>query len=110
MFAASEFRLSKRRKDGTTLRDHLLAAYRQSGIMPQELADAPTCPQSASHVWMWFLELSATRQTSGFSVSPISYGEVEAWASLTGTITEPWEVTAIRAIDLEFVKVMGATE
>jgi hypothetical protein len=59
---------------------------------------------------MWFLELSATRQTSGFSVSPISYGEVEAWASLTGTITEPWEVTAIRAIDLEFVKVMGATE
>jgi hypothetical protein len=56
------------------------------------------------------LELSSARQNSGFSVSPISYGEIEAWSRLTGTITEPWEVTAIRAIDLEFVKVMGATE
>ena len=107
-YAASEFKLSRKRKDGTTLRDHLLVGYRSSGIMPEELAEAPELPELARHSGVWFLELNAARSSNGFGTSPISYGEIMSWKLLVGVELAPWEVKAIREIDRKYIDVMGA--
>ncbi|WP_448508786.1 phage tail assembly chaperone [Immundisolibacter sp.] len=108
VYAESEFKLSKKRKDGTTLRDHLLMAYRSSGVLPEELAEAPELPEVARHIWGWFLELNSARSGNGFGISPISYSEIVAWSKLTETVIEPWEVKALRVIDNKYVEVMSA--
>lgn len=71
---------------------------RRSGITPAELL-GEQMPYVLRHVWEWFLELSATRQT-GMGFSPISYTEIRNWADLTGRAPLPYEVRLIRRIDI----------
>lgn len=56
-------------------------------------------PAAAEHLWQWFVELDAARSSNGFGGNPIGFGEVEAWARLTGRSPRPWEVTALRRMD-----------
>lgn len=84
--------------DGTTERDVLESVERQTGHRPAAL-DGPELPADGSHVWAWFLELSAGRGSNGFGPSPISYLDLLAWSLLTGTITRPAEIEAIIAVD-----------
>ena len=56
-------------------------------------------PADGAHVWAWFLELSAGRGSNGFGPNPISYLDLLAWSTLTGTITRPAEIEAIMAVD-----------
>ena len=50
-------------------------------------------------MWAWFLEFSAGRGGNGFGPNPISYLDLLAWSTLTGTITRPSEIEAIMALD-----------
>ncbi len=86
-------------KDGVSLRKHLEQVERQTKKRPAELVD-PDVPGAASHVWAWFWELDGTR-SAGMGLSPIGFGEIAAWAGLTGEIIRPWEVRALRAMDAE---------
>lgn len=45
---------------------------------------------------MWFVEL--------YSGEPITYQEIKAWSQLTRTRIDPWEVSAIKRIELEKLK------
>lgn len=51
---------------------------------------------------MW-RELNRARSAGGMSMNPLSYGEIEAYCSLTGEQLEPWEARAIRAVDDAFI-------
>ena len=51
------------------------------------------------HLWDWFLELSGGRQ----GLSPLTYAEIQAWASLTGRSPEPWEVWVLKRMDSLFL-------
>jgi hypothetical protein len=76
----------------------LESVERQTGRRPAAL-DGPEPPADGTHVWAWFLELSAGRGSNGFGPNPISYLDVLAWTLLTGTITRPAEIEAIMALD-----------
>ena len=73
------------------------------GRLPDELANAPPMPAEMAHVWRWFCELHASRTHGQFGAFPIGYGEIAAWAALTGVSPKPYEVTALRAIDDAFL-------
>lgn len=79
-------------------------AYQATGRMPDELLNAPCVPENAAHVWWWFLELSKTRR-NGFGISAIGYLDIDAWARLTKTKLEPWELRAICLLDAKFIEV-----
>lgn len=64
-------------------------------------------PGLCAHLWRWFQELAATRQ-SGFGANPISFSEIDAWARLTRTRPAAWEVRALRALDNELLLLSNA--
>ena len=101
-FAGHEFRLSRRMKDGSTERDHLLAAQRMLGRALLEL-ESPPLPDWMLYLWGWFVELHQGRQ-AGFGASPLAWADMWAWASLTGRRMTPWEVHCIRAVDRVWVE------
>tara|TARA_R110000868_G_scaffold22246_2_gene91350 strand:- start:2813 stop:3007 length:195 start_codon:yes stop_codon:yes gene_type:complete len=58
-----------------------------------------------SHVWSAFISLSSSRG-SGFSgPAPITFEQIKAWKELTETSIEPWEIEAIKRIDLLYLRV-----
>ena len=71
---------------------------RRTGKIPPGL-QGPELPPDAEHIWQWFLDLNSARGSNGFGVNPISYQDIAAWSSLTGTIVRPSEVAALKALD-----------
>ncbi|MGE4043588.1 MAG: hypothetical protein AB7F35_01950 [Acetobacteraceae bacterium] len=88
--------------DGTTRRAHLESVERQTGRRPAEL-DGPELPADGAHLWEWFLELCAGRGSNGFGPNPISWLDLLAWTTLTGTITRPAEIEAIMTLDRSWI-------
>jgi hypothetical protein len=105
VFAKNEFELSKRQDDGCTLRDHLRAAER-SLRRPIERLHLE-CPQIARYLWDWFLEISNGRTGSGSGPNPIAYSEIESWSRLFGVSLRPFELTAIKHLDMTYLSVMS---
>jgi hypothetical protein len=97
-FAEHQFALARRAADGTTQRVHLESVERQTGRRPVDL-DGPELPGDGSHIWYWFMDLSAGRGSNGFGPNPISWLDLLAWATLTGQIARPAEIEAIMALD-----------
>lgn len=87
-------RLGAKDKNGVSIRDHLT----QAGRPP----DDPAPPEGAEHVLRWFWALDSAR-SCGFAPNPISFSEIEAWAKLTGADPLPWEVRAIKAMDMAYL-------
>lgn len=98
LFAESEFELSQRLDDGSTIRHHLECEFRQTGIMPEQLRQ-PEFPVHLEQVWSYFSELNRARCGNGFGANPLSYVEIAAWNSLTDAQVTPLEVQIIRALD-----------
>jgi len=77
----------------------LLAAWRQTGVMPQELADAPSQPEQLAYLWGFFLDLSRQRTNNGFGVLPLQYADIYAWTRLNEQPLDRWELDAILRLD-----------
>jgi len=90
-------------EDGSTKRDHLKRVADMTNKSPKELQDLPELPESAAHVWGWFLELNGTRQAAMNGALPISYLEMLSWQALTLEKLARWEVIAIKALDRAFM-------
>lgn len=83
--------------------DHLLAAERQTGQTPKMLLDRPRCPEGCEPLWQAFKELHATRGNNGFGPNRITFGEIDAYQRVTGTVMKPWEIEAIRRADRAYI-------
>ena len=92
------FRLGRRRRDGTTERDHLEAHARATGEDPPEL-QVPPVPPGAEALWQAFNELSGARVPGGMGIGPITLSEIAAWQDVFRVRLTPWEVETILAID-----------
>lgn len=62
--------------------------------------DEPVVPRAGFHILEWFWTLDAGRGSNGFGANPISYPDILAWAALSDAEPEPWEVAAIKAMDI----------
>lgn len=87
------------------MRSHLEAVYRQTGKIPARLAEIPPMPEQLAYVWAWFCELERARTGNGFGLNPLSYTEIKAWADLSGSNVEPWEVAVLKRFDAVRIRV-----
>lgn len=85
-------------QDGRTLREHLEAVEKATGIIPKELKELPDLPEVFRFCWHDFLQLNSTRQ-SGMGMNPISYVEIKSYYDLIGIDPEPWYVSIIKHFD-----------
>ena len=86
--------------DGETLRTHLESLFKQTGIMPEQLAEAPGLPALCWHVWSAFVELHCERRAG----ERIRLADVIDWTRTVGMPLEPWEVFAIKKLDSIWLK------
>ncbi|MDI6742662.1 MAG: hypothetical protein QMD11_07970 [Smithella sp.] len=101
-FAEHEFNLNVRQKDGASLREHLEVVHMQIGKMPEQLKPVDI-PDFVNYLWQWFLELSRGRGYAEYGPMPLSYSEIKAWAQLTKTELQSWELNVIKKIDLIYL-------
>lgn len=104
LFAEAQFNLNQRQGDGCTLREHLQSAWKMTGVMPRQLAEAPPLPDLAAHVWVYFAELSRFRGSNGFGPNPITPTGIKHWCWLAGTKLDPWEIRAIALLDEAYLR------
>jgi hypothetical protein len=97
-YARREFALDAPAGDGHTIRQHLLREAEQTGVVPADLQGL-IAPEGAEHVWLWFCQLEAVRTSNGYGPNPIAYGEIAAWAALTGNRPTRFEAACLRALD-----------
>ena len=101
-FAEREFELIKIQDDGLPLRDHLMNLWRQTKEQPELLATQPPLPSGAEHVWGWFCEAHACRNSPNSRITGQALQAIE-W--MLGVEMELWERTAIRHLDALYLKV-----
>lgn len=63
----------------------------------------PKIDEMAMYLWEWFMELNSQRTSNGFGLNPITFLDIQAWATLTNRFPLSWEVKAIRMIDTVWV-------
>lgn len=64
-------------------------------------------PPVVSHVWEWFWALSASRQYGANGPNPISWQELDSWASRSGENPTPEEVKMLRAMDSAWIQAVN---
>jgi hypothetical protein len=72
-----------------------------------ELVALPPLPRHGAHIWAWFMDLHATRQSNGMGPSRLSRLEIHAWEADEGHVLERWERKTLMAVDVAWVKAMG---
>ena len=103
-YAAYEFELNETQEgDGKTLKEHLVSAWRQTGIMPQALADAPPLPDGAAGIWRDFLDIHQDREIRDGQPCRLAARDIEGWQLLNRARLEPWEVDAVRRLDRAYL-------
>lgn len=74
-----------------------------TGKTPPEL-DVEPIPEELNYLLYMFYELSATRPV-GMSVGPIAFSEILAYNQLHNVGIVPWEVEAIKRLDIVWLRV-----
>ena len=64
--------------------------WKQTGIMPDELAEIPVPPAELLYLWQW-LNLFAY---------PLNFAELESWARLQRRVLALWEIDAMTRLDM----------
>jgi len=80
------------------LRDHLLAVWRATGRMPEEMAEPPI-PRGCRTIIEAFSELHSTRSSNGFGPAAISFHDILAWQTVFNVTLSPFELRCIFAMD-----------
>ena len=79
-------------------RESLQQVAAQLKRLPRELRNAPKIPDG--YGWLWSVYVSLKNAAAG----PVSYSEIEAYCRLTGESLTPFEVDAIRAMDVAHMR------
>lgn len=95
-WARRQAQLSAPQKNGSTLREELVAA----GRWAKEAIEGPSFPESLGYLWAWWLELTADRGWSDHGVArAVTWEKVHAWKQVTGARVQPFEARALVEID-----------
>ena len=106
-WAEHDFRLSRPKADGPTLRDAYASFKRQSGFPhPKDKGDVE-CPDEAVYLLNWFWEMSMGRTVTEKGCNPLSPRDITDWCGMRNIRLRQWEVTAIIGLEMKFRKVMG---
>lgn len=84
------------------MEEHLKAVARQRGITVDIV---PPPPSAVAYLWGWYCEVAAFRPQGMSGPAHVPASEIRAWADLTGTTPERWEMLALMALDREFVSI-----
>lgn len=90
--------------EGSTIREHLEAAARRTGRLPDRLATAPRLPVGCELLWLDFVELSAARSVTMAGAARISHHDIDAYQRVHGVRFAPWQIDAIRRADAAFLE------
>ena len=71
--------------------------------MPERLKPPPF-PSLLDYLWEWYKQISEGRTGGGFGISHLSWLDLNAWCTMTGTKLNPWEAKAMIEIDTLFVR------
>lgn len=94
-----QLKLGERSADGSTLRDHLLSAQRQTGTEHPALLPAE-CLEEAKYIYEdYFLSMSRRRISGSVGPGALSNAEVQAWARLRGVTLSLFEIEALDRIE-----------
>ncbi len=88
--------LTQEQPDGATLRAHLQACARATGVPYARLLARP--PQAAGVVVNAWLELASAAQ-SGMGRVPVPPSEIAAWQANHRVRLTPWEIDTLVAMD-----------
>lgn len=99
IYIESELKLNELQADKQPLRAHLTALWRQTGVQPQLLKEAPQLPENGAHIWFWYCELNKERTFGMDGPSKISHRDITEWANAYGITIHPWERRAIKKMD-----------
>ena len=90
-------RLAQRQPDGSSLREHLLAAQAASGRADEQLAE--TVPPECAALWGAFVDLSSARPQGLGGAGAMPPSELLAWQHLHGVALTSWEIDTLAAMD-----------
>lgn len=68
--------------------------------------ECPPFPDALTYLWQAFCRLHA-RRGAGFSVSPLSWSEIDAFIRRAGVRLAPWEIRIIEQIDDAYLAEQG---
>lgn len=105
-FAEHDFGLSISDKQGVTRRDHLRQVQKTIGRPPEGLV-GPPFPDRLSYLWEAFLSLHSGRTYGAMAPNPLSWSDIKAWNDLMDANLKEWDVRAIKALDMLWLKIMG---
>lgn len=104
-FAAHQFELGIKQKDGATLREHYQAYQQRNGRPHPNLAEAPDLAPELLPLWSSFMELHSEREIGAGGPRSITTRDLHYWQAENGIQLEPWEKRAIRAADRAYFDV-----
>lgn len=84
----------------------LLAVAEKTGEVPEELC-GPPFPDRYGHIWSAFTEIHAGRSYSANGPNPLSWTDIDAWNRLFSQDLKDWEIRAIKALDLVWLRTMN---
>ena len=77
-----------------------------TGRPPKELI-GPPFPDRYAHIWHAFLDVHAGRSYGMSGPNPLSWPDIKAFDDLFGLGLKEWEVRAIKALDLLWLRVVA---
>lgn len=89
--------LGHRMPDGATVREHLQAGARQTGVADPRLV--ARVPAGGAALWEAFVALSAARPPGFDAMGAIPPSELLAWQRLHGVRFSAWEVETLEHMD-----------
>jgi len=93
-------------ENGVTDHDRYTQIEKQTGKYP---GPDLIVPSDLFYIWEWFMDLSSSRG-GGWGPSPITYGELIAWISLTGNMPSKWEVRMLKQMDAKYLEVINSID
>jgi hypothetical protein len=103
-YAAKTFELNAVDADGVTyceMLEGLLERTTNEGRRAKHQAElaCPDLPADMVYLWNAFCRLSARRGSNGFSVNPITWPDIDAFARHSKINLAPWEIRILEDLD-----------
>lgn len=93
-------------EDGCTLLDHLKVLAKQGDVESQLRVEAATrAPVQGVYLWTAYLDMAATRGSTGFGPAPITRHDIHAWEEDSFVSLDPWERRTVLAIDRAYLEI-----